>query len=129
MDIQYYRKFLPASVHSRRQAGKFRKIILSGFRRLWKRPVLRWVVLLGIPFLLFVTFSNKGILQRMRLEEEKKLWQEKVGQAQTEQQQLQQQSKALETDTSPGGAVEKVARERYGMVREGETVYKVKKEK
>lgn len=102
-------------------------MIVSGFEKLWKRPVLRWVVLLGIPFLLFVTFSNKGILQRMKLEEEKKLWQQKVQQAQIEQQRLQQQSKALDMDTSQGGTVEKVAREKYGMVREGETVYKVRK--
>ena len=115
MDIHYYRKFRP------------RKIIVSGFQRLWKRPVLRWLVLLGVPFLFFVMFSNKGVLQRMRLEEEKKLWQQKVQQVQAEQQQLREQSKALESDKSQGGAIEKVARERYGMVREGETVYKVKK--
>lgn len=117
MDIRYYRKFKP------------RKIVVSGFQRLWKRPVLRWVVLIGVPFLLYATFSGKGILQRMRLEEEKKLWQEKVQQAQTEHQRLQEEAKALETDTSPGGKIEKVARERYGMVREGETVYQVKKGK
>lgn len=115
MDIRYYRKFRP------------RKIVVSSFQHLWKRPVLRWVVLIGVPFLLYATFSTKGILQRIRLEEEKKLWQEKVEQAQVEQQRLQQQAKALENDTSPGGAIEKVARERYGMVRDGETVYKVKK--
>lgn len=115
MDIRYYRIFKP------------RKIVVSGFQRLWKRPVLRWVVLIGVPFLLYATFSGKGVLQRMRLEEEKKLWQEKVQQAQVEQQRLRQQAEALENDTSPGGAIEKVARERYGMVREGETVYKVRK--
>jgi cell division protein FtsB len=115
MDIHYYRKFRP------------RNIIASGFRRLWKRPLLRWIVLVGVPFLLFATFSNKGILQRMRLEEEKKLWQQKVQEAQAEQQRLQEHAKALENDKTPGGAIEKVARERYGMVRKGDTVYKLKK--
>ena len=66
---------------------------------------MRWFVLLGIPFVIFATFSTKGVLQRMRLENEKKLWQQKVREAEAEQQQLQQQSKALETDTAPGGAV------------------------
>jgi cell division protein FtsB len=117
MDIRYYRKFTP------------RRIVTSGFRRLWKRPLLRWVVLIGVPFLVYATFSSKGILQRIRLEKEKTQWLEKIEQARVEQQRLQQQARALEHDTSPGGAIEKVARERYGMVREGETVYKLKKEK
>ena len=117
MDIQYYRNF------------SSRRIVTSALQQLWKRPVLRWLVLLGIPFLIFATFSSKGILQRMRLEEEKKIWQQKVQEAEAQRQQLEKQSKALETDTAPGGAVEKVARERYGMVRPGETVYKMKKEK
>ena len=90
--------------------------------------MLRWLVLLGIPFLVFATFSSKGILHRMRLEEEKRVWEQKVREEEVERQRLEKQAKALETDTAPGGAVEKVARERYGMVREGETVYRVKKE-
>jgi cell division protein FtsB len=115
MDIQYYRKFTSP------------RLVTSGFKRLWKRPLLRWFVLLGIPFVIFAIFSSKGILQRVKLEEEKRVWQEKVRRAEEEQKRLEQTSKALDTDTAPGGAVEKVARERYGMVREGETVYRVKK--
>jgi cell division protein FtsB len=38
----------------------------------------------------------------------------------------QEQIKALETDKK---TIEKTAREKYGMKREGETVYQVKKEK
>jgi len=117
MDIQYYRKF------------SSRRIVTSALQKLWKRPVMRWLVLLGIPFLIFATFSSKGILHRIRLEEEKKVWQQKVQEAEAERQRLEKEAKALETDTAPGGAVEKVARERYGMVRHGETVYKMKNEK
>jgi len=39
---------------------------------------------------------------------------------------LQDQIKALEGDKK---TIEKIARENYGMKREGETIYKVKKEK
>ena len=117
MDIRYYRKLKPP------------RFIQGAFRKFWKRPFLRWFFLLGVPLLLFATFNNKGILQRIRLEAEKKAWQQKVHQTQLEQQRLQQLSNALDTDTSPGGAIERTAREKYGMIREGETVYKIKKEK
>ncbi len=117
MDIQYYRKLKPP------------RLIQNLLRGFWKRPLLRWTVLLGIPLLLAATFSNKGILPRMRLEAEKKVWQQKVREAEQEQQRLEQLSKQLETDTTSGGAIEHVAREKYGMVREGETVYKLKREK
>ena len=52
--------------------------------------------------------------------------QEKIANAQKEQLRLQQVSKALDKDPK---MIEKVAREQYGLVREGETVYKVKKDK
>jgi cell division protein FtsB len=44
--------------------------------------------------------------------------------AEAENKRLQAESKALDGDKK---VIEKVAREKYGMVREGETVYKVKK--
>lgn len=104
-------------------------MIKRALQSFWKRRLLRWSVLLGLLLVLYVTFSNKGILQRIRLENERKLWQQKVHEAEMEQQRLQQLSKSLDTDTAPGGTIEKVAREKYGLIREGETVYKVKKEK
>ena len=56
------------------------------------------------------------------MEDEKKEMLLKIERAEQEQKQLQEQSKALEGDKK---AVEKVAREKYGMVREGEKVYRV----
>ncbi len=72
--------------------------------------------------LLYVLFNNQGVLQRIRLERQKKEMLQKIQQAEEEQKQLQDQSKALDGDKK---AVEKVAREKYGMVREGEKVYRV----
>ncbi len=114
MDEQYYRK-TPVKRHT---PGWLKGILKS------KRFNLTLLVL--IPVLSFMTFSNKGILQRVRLESEKRTMQGKILQAQREQNQLVQQSKALDNDPK---TIEKVAREKYGMIRDGETVYKVKKEK
>ena len=72
--------------------------------------------------LLYVLFNNQGVLQRIRLERQKKEMLQKIQQAEEEQKHLQDQSKALDGDKK---AVEKVAREKYGMVREGEKVYRV----
>ena len=114
MDEQFYRKTRSRS----RVPAWLKKVIKS------KRLSLALLVL--IPALSFMTFSNKGIVQRVRLESEKHAMQEKIYLAQQEQLQLQQQSKALDNDPK---MIEKVAREKYGMIRDGETVYKVRKEK
>jgi cell division protein FtsB len=50
---------------------------------------------------------------------------EKVKAAEEETKRLQSYLKALEGDKK---TIEKVAREKYGMARPGETVYKVKKD-
>ncbi len=72
----------------------------------------------------FALFGNRGVFQRVRLEERKAQMEAKIREAQEENRKLQAQSKALDGDKK---AIEKVAREDYGMHRKGETVYKVKK--
>ena len=74
----------------------------------------------------FILFSNKGVFKRLSLEAEKRSMEEQIQAAQHEQQELLGQSKALDSDPR---AIEKVAREKYGMIREGETVYKIRKER
>ena len=85
-------------------------------------------ILLVIAFLLFLylLLDNKGILTRFRLEAQHREWIEKVKSDSVETIRLQEQIKALEGDKK---TIEKTAREKYGMAREGETVYQVKKEK
>lgn len=114
MDEQYYRK-----ANSKTSAsGWFKK-------QMKKRNLILSVVVI-VPVVSFMTFSNKGLLKRMSLESEKRAILEKIDEAKMEERKLGEQSKALESDPK---AIEKVAREKYGMVKPGETVYKVKKEK
>jgi cell division protein FtsB len=114
MEDLYYRKERSSSKRS------------YGVRRLLKDKRIRYAVIIALPVIVFMTFSNKGLLQRIHLESQKREIQTKIYQAQEEQFQLQEQSRALDKDPR---ALEKVAREKYGMIREGETVYKVRKEK
>jgi cell division protein FtsB len=89
-----------------------------------KRALLGLIV--GLPLLLFLVFGGHGILQRMRLQNQKAELEAKIRQTEAENRTLQAQANALDGDKK---AIEKVAREKYGMIREGETVYKVKKDK
>ncbi len=80
------------------------------------------IVVGAVLLFLYVLFNNNGVVPRIRLEIQKQEALEKIRIAEEEQKKLKEQSKALDGDPK---AVEKVARERYGMVRENEKVYKV----
>lgn len=80
------------------------------------------IIIGGFFLLLYILFNSNGVVPRIRLEMEKKEMQQKIQDAEAEQKKLKDQSKALDGDKK---AIEKVAREKYGMVRKGEKVYKV----
>lgn len=110
MDSQYLRKYRPALKFSPRKLLGNKNLVL--------------VLLVGIPVVSFITFGPRGVLKRMSLEGQKAELEERVAIAEAEQARLLKESRALDHDL---GAIEKVARERYGMIMRGETVYKVKK--
>jgi cell division protein FtsB len=84
------------------------------------------MLLVGIPIIAYVLLNPHGIIQRVRLELAKREMEEKLREAEVEQQQLQDLSKRLENDKH---TIEKIAREKYGMLRAGETVYRVQVKK
>jgi cell division protein FtsB len=114
MDDQFFRNLQPEKLLKKmaKKASKNKK---------------RTVVLALLTFVaLYIVFDNKGVLKRIRLEHEKTEWIQKVNTDSIQTKRLQDSINALEGDKK---TIEKVARERYGMVREGETVYQVKKDK
>jgi cell division protein FtsB len=113
MDDQFYRKENPKW---RKQESRLTKI--------WKNKPLRWFFIFGLIFVIIGLFSNKGILQRIRLEKEKQAWEEKIDSVEKEQERLKKELNALDHDRN---AVEKIAREKYDLAKEGETIYKLKK--
>ena len=80
------------------------------------------VIVIVTIVLVYGVFGNHGIYQRWSLQHEKADLERKIKEANEETKQLQTQSKDLDSSKK---AIEKVARERYGMAREGEHVYKV----
>lgn len=91
-------------------------------RKVVRNRRLMTLIVLGVPLAAYLVFGNRGILQRVHLQQQKAELEAKIRDAEAETRALQAQSKALDGDKK---AIEKVAREKYGMVRDGETVYKV----
>jgi cell division protein FtsB len=114
IDNQFYRNIHP---------DRFLKKIAKSASKNKKRTI---ILIAAFLLLLYLLFDNKGIITRLRLEAQRREWIEKVKADSLETKRLQEQIKALEGDKR---TIEKAAREKYGMAREGETVYQVKKEK
>ncbi len=92
MDHQYYRKI------QRKVGGWLKKI--------FKKRSALLTLLITVPAVSFMTFSNKGILEHLSLASQKHDMQEKIIQEQEEQHKLQELSKALDSDPK---AIEKIA--------------------
>ncbi len=102
-----------------------RSVVRSVGKKLFKTRRRVIVTIAGAILLLYLLFDNKGIVARIRLEMQKQEMTEKVKAGKEETKQLQSNLRALQGDRK---TIEKIAREKHGMVREGETVYRVKKD-
>lgn len=114
MDNQFYRMIQPERL--------LKKIVKSASKNKKRTLILLILVLL----FLYLLFDNKGIIARLKLEAQHRELIEKLKADSTELRRLEGQIKALESDKK---TLEKTAREKYGMAREGETVYQIKKDK
>ncbi len=85
---------------------------------IWKIGII--VVILG-----YVVLGNRGVLQRVNLELEKQKMIERVEEAEKETEVL---NKQLERVSNDNEFIETIARERHGMIRTGETVYRIAEE-
>jgi cell division protein FtsB len=114
MENQFYRNIQPE---------RFLKKIGKSAAKNKKRTL---ILFLFFILFLYLLFDNKGIMKRLSLESQHDEWIEKLKADSMETKRLNEQMKALEGDKK---TIEKIAREKYGMKREGETVYQVKKDK
>lgn len=113
MDIRFYR-----SGDTKRWLKSIAKSASSNKRR-------TGLVLAATFVLLYLTFDNKGLVARIRLEMKQKEMAENVREAEHQMQALKAQIKALEGDKK---TIETIAREKYGMTRPGEKLYRVQKQ-
>jgi cell division protein FtsB len=90
--------------------------LLSKFSR---RQLLVGGILI-VAFLGFTLFSNYGLLNRIKLEVRKNELKEQIRTDKHTKDSLRLYIKRLETDMSE---IERVAREKYGMIKPGEKIY------
>jgi cell division protein FtsB len=110
MENQYYRK--------KKSPWDLREPL----RRLFRNRRFLLALAICVPLAGYVLFGNRGLVSRLRLEHQKAELEQRLRDAEAEAQRLKAQSRALDTDRT---AIERVAREHHGMVRSGETVYKI----
>lgn len=96
----------------------FKNIVRYIFHR--RKFFLYLIVLLLI--LSYAVFGKKGILQRVELEMENRDLKERLKTEQDKTIMLQKEIEDLKTSDKK---IEKVAREKYGMVKDGEEIYKI----
>jgi cell division protein FtsB len=101
--------------------GFFKNVIRYIYHR--RKFFLYLLVLLAV--LSYAVFGKKGILQRVELEMENRQLKEKLQAEQEKTIRLQNEIHELKTSDKK---IEKVAREKYGMVKDGEEIYKVVKD-
>lgn len=100
---------------------KSRWDIREHLRRLLRNKRLVLILAFAVPLTGYVLFGNRGIVQRLRLEHQKTEMEQRLREAEAEAGRLKEESKALDNDRA---TIERVAREKHGMVRSGETVYR-----
>ncbi|MER3524339.1 MAG: hypothetical protein C4326_09795 [Ignavibacteria bacterium] len=90
--------------------------------KLSKNKRLVVIVVLSVVFLSYALFGTYGILTHLQLLHKKAQLQALIREEVEQNRKLQAEVRALEGEPK---TIEKVAREKYGMIREGETVYRV----
>jgi cell division protein FtsB len=103
---------------SSKEDGLFKSI----FRYIYQRR--RFFIYLTVLLLVaaYAVFGRKGLLQRVELEMENHELQRKLKDEQDKTIMLQ---KEIDDLKSSDRKIEKVAREKFGMVKEGEEIYKI----
>ena len=82
----------------------------------------------GIVFLIFFSltivfiFGDHGVLKLYNIKNERKIIQKKITELREEKEKLKSEKSKIENDL---GYIEKIAREKYKMVKPGEKIFKV----
>jgi len=83
---------------------------------------LVFVIVFFLGLISLSVFGNKGLIQRIQLESEKKDLEEILKAEIKKTEELQKEIEELKVSNNK---IEKVAREKYGMTREGEKIHKI----
>ena len=91
-------------------------------RYIYSRRRMFIFIIVLLLILAYAVFGKKGLLQRVDLELDNRELQRKLKDEQEKTLMLQKEIDELKTSDKK---IEKVAREKYGMTKEGEEIYKI----
>ena len=92
-----------------------------------KKKRRRWIIAVGISvFLIMFVSGNYGLYRLIQIDMEQSELQDEIELLQEEQLELEEVRKKLTSDLD---YIEKIAREKYGMIRKGERVFIVMPDK
>ncbi len=77
---------------------------------------------IAAAMIIFAIFADKGLLTRFRYQSEKNKLEKQLGEEKKKQEELKKEVEELNNSTEK---IEKIAREKYGMTKEGEQIYKI----
>lgn len=92
-------------------------------KKLFSNPINIIFVGTLIALLIYLIFAEKGLMKRARVEIELNRLKKKIEIMEKENASLKQKIHKLETNPEE---IERIAREKYGMAKEGEEVYNIK---
>ena len=80
------------------------------------------VFLIGLSLVIIFIFGDHGLLKLYKIKNERKLIQNKIANLRAERETLKNEKNKIENDLN---YIEKIAREKYKMVKPGEKIFKV----
>ncbi|MDB2351184.1 septum formation initiator family protein [Candidatus Marinimicrobia bacterium] len=80
------------------------------------------VFLIGLSLVIVFVFGDHGLLKLYKIKNERKLIQNKIANLRAERETLKNEKNKIENDLN---YIEKIAREKYKMVKPGEKIFKV----
>jgi cell division protein FtsB len=108
------------------RSKKTRKRFRTFAKKATKHKRRTGLLVLACILLFYLLFDNKGIIARIQLEGERNELLAKIDAAQHETDTLHRHIEALTHDRQ---TIETIAREKYGMTRNGEKLYRIQKKK
>lgn len=100
-------------------------IFIRVLRFIKYNKLITFVIAIGLFMLFFIFFSDKGYLTRIKFQKEKDRIEKQVVEEKKKQDSLR---KVIDSLTNSNDMIEKIARERYYMSKEGEIIYKVEQD-
>lgn len=100
-------------------------IFIGVLRFIKYNKLITLFISVGLFMIIYIIFSDKGILTKMKFQKDKQSIDKQVTEKKQEQDSLR---KVIDSLTNSNDMIEKIARERYFMSKEGEIIYKVEQD-